>query len=180
MATATSTATATATVTAMVTACGGVGDNNNGSDGDGGGEGDDDGDSDDGDCGGGDNNGATTATTTVEAVAAAGSGRGRAKAADRGGGGGAYEMQELPPLHGAPQRRTYGRHFQEFPCMRTQALLALCTLARIQFPGNNNPGDAGRFARTEVGWVVAPHPFVLCVVEWEGCRHQTQPGPTRA
>jgi len=63
--------------------------------------------------------------------------------------------------------------------MRTQALLALCTLTGIQFPGNNNPGDAGRFARTAVGWVVAPHFFVLCV--WNGrvaaikCT-QAQPG----
>jgi hypothetical protein len=33
-----------------------------------------------------------------------------------------------------------GCHFHEFPCMRAQALLALCTLAGIQFPGNNNLG----------------------------------------
>ena len=61
-------------------------------------------------------------------------GRWRTTAAEDSGGGGIYDI-----LRGI-RRRTYGCHFHEFPCMRTQALLALCTLTGIQFPGNNNLG----------------------------------------
>ena len=44
---------------------------------------------------------------------------------------------------------TCGYHFHEFPCMHTQALLAMCTLAGIQFPGNYNLGRGGKGWKTQ-------------------------------
>jgi hypothetical protein len=43
-----------------------------------------------------------------------------------------------------PWRTYYGCHFHEFPCMCSQVMLAMCTLAGIQFPGNNNLGRGGK------------------------------------
>ena len=53
------------------------------------------------------------------------------------GGGGQRGGGDLGEVSG---RRAYGCHFDEIPCMRSQALLAMCMLAGIQFPGNNNLG----------------------------------------
>ena len=73
-----------------------------------------------------------------------GRGRGRTTAVADDSGGGLF-MRDV--IRG---RSTYGCHFHKFPCMRTQALLALCTLAGIQIPGNNNCGQRGKRMKNTV------------------------------
>ena len=77
-----------------------------------------------------------------------------ARSMDGDGGGGGQRRQRTAGggfmrdvIRG---RSTYGCHFHEFPCMRTQALLALCTLAGIQIPGNNNCGQRGKGMKNTV------------------------------
>ena len=57
---------------------------------------------------------------------------------------GAVEFIIYPWLSGVVGRRrarVHGCHVHEFPHSQQQALLAMCMLKGIEFPGDDNPGD---------------------------------------